>query len=321
MHNVADKDAPIAVIAVGGNALAPEGGGTSLHDQARAAADAASHIVDVAEQGWRIVLTHGNGPQVGYILRRSELAMGEVPPVPMDYATADTQGAIGDMFQRSLYNTLHCRGVSTRVVTVVTQVVVDEHDPAFLNPTKPIGSVMDEATARQRAQANGWSIMEEAGRGWRRCVASPQPKTVVETDTIQTLLAQNHIVIACGGGGIPVTMAEDGTLCNREAVIDKDLASALLARQLGAQRLLIVTAVPKVAINFGKPEQRWLDHLTVAEAERYMQEGHFGKGSMGPKIEAVLDYVRANPQGEGIVTDISNMGAALAGAGGTRISG
>ncbi|RZT38712.1 carbamate kinase [Cupriavidus agavae] len=321
MSKLGEKDAPVAVIAVGGNALAPEGGGTNLHDQARAAADAAGHIADVAEQGWRVVLTHGNGPQVGYILRRSELAIQEVPPVPMDYATADTQGAIGDMFQRSLYNALQRRGVAPRVVTVVTQVVVDEHDPAFQSPAKPIGSIMDEATARQRAQSLGWNIMEEAGRGWRRCVASPRPQRVVETDTIRALLAQNHIVIACGGGGIPVTMAADGTLCNREAVIDKDLASALLARQLGAQRLVIVTAVPKVAIHFGKPEQRWLDHLTVAEAERFMEEGHFGRGSMGPKIEAVLEYVRSEPGGEGIVTDISSMGAALAGAGGTRISG
>jgi len=315
----AADQAPIAVIAVGGNALAPEGGGTSLHDQASAAARAASHIVDVAAQGWRIVLTHGNGPQVGYILRRSELAMNEVPPVPMDYATADTQGAIGDMFQRSLYNELHRRGLSTHVATVVTQVVVDAGDPAFQNPAKPIGSIMDAATAQQLAQANGWSIMEEPGRGWRRCVASPRPQTVVEIDTIRALLDQNHIVIACGGGGIPVTREADGTLCNREAVIDKDLASALLARQLQAQRLLIVTAVPKVAIHFGKPEQRWLDRLTVAEAEQLMGEGHFGKGSMGPKVEAVLDYVNQSAHGEGVITDILNMGEALAGGGGTRI--
>lgn len=317
----AQTQRPIAVIAVGGNALAPEGAGTSLHDQARAAAEAARHIVDVAAQGWRIVLTHGNGPQVGYILRRSELALKEVPPVPMDYATADTQGAIGDMFQRSLYNELRRRGLGASVATVITQVVVDEKDPAFQNPSKPIGSVMDEATARQLAQDNGWSIMEEAGRGWRRCVASPRPSAVVEIDTVRALLDSNHIVIACGGGGIPVTRADDGTLSNREAVIDKDLASALLAQQLRAQRLLIATAVPKVAIHFGKPEQRWLDHLTMKEAEQFMQEGHFGKGSMGPKIEAILEYVANNSHGEGVVTDIANMGLALAGKAGTRVSG
>ncbi len=311
---------PTVVIAVGGNALAPEGGGTSLHDQARAAADTAKYIVDAVEQGWRVVLTHGNGPQVGYILRRSELAMAEVPPVPMDYATADTQGAIGDMFQRSLFNELLSRGLDKKVVTVVTQVLVDENDPAFKSPSKPIGSMMDEAKAKKLAKENNWNIMEEAGRGWRRCVASPSPKKVIEIDTIRTLLENNHIVIACGGGGIPVIATQDGSLTNREAVIDKDLASALLAQQLGAQRLLIATAVPKVAINFGKPEERWLDHLTIKEAEQYMLEGHFGKGSMGPKVEAVLLYLRSNPGGEGVITNIERMGVALAGQDGTRIS-
>lgn len=321
MSTVEQAPRPIAVIAVGGNALAPEGGGTTLHDQARAAAHAADHVVDVVAQGWRVVLTHGNGPQVGYILRRSELAMKEVPPVPMDYATADTQGAIGDMFQRGLYNALRRRGMAMHVATVITQVVVDEADPAFQVPSKPIGSIMDEALARQLARSNGWSIMEETGRGWRRCVASPRPRAVVEIETIRALLDRNHIVIACGGGGIPVTMDADGLLSNREAVIDKDLASSLLAQQLQAQRLLIATAVPKVAIHFGKPQQRWLDHLSVAEAERLMAEGHFGKGSMGPKIEAVLDFVLKSALSEGVVTDIPNMGTALAGAGGTRIGG
>ncbi len=308
------------VIAVGGNALAPEGGGTTLQDQAKAAAATAQYVVDAAQQGWRVVLTHGNGPQVGYILRRSELAQGEVPPVPMDYATADTQGAIGVMFQRSLFNELRKRRLDLHVASVVTQVVVDEHDPAFAKPSKPIGSAMPRAIAEQLAQTNHWSIMEEVGRGWRRCVASPKPKLVVEIETIKTLLDKQHIVIACGGGGIPVIQASDGSLFNREAVIDKDLASALLANQLGAQRLLIATAVPKVAIYFGQPEQRWLDQITVKEAEQYMREGHFGQGSMGPKIEAVLSYVTSNPHGEGLITDIPNMGAALAGKGGSRIS-
>lgn len=313
-------DYPTLVIAVGGNALAPEGGGTSLPDQAAAAARTAQYVVDVAAQGWRVVLTHGNGPQVGYILRRSELAIAEVPPVPMDYATADTQGAIGVMFQRSLFNELLARKLDRRVATVVTQVVVDAGDPAFDAPSKPIGSIMDEPTARRLAQDNGWAIMEETGRGWRRSVASPKPKAVIEIDTIRELLACNHIVIACGGGGIPVTRGADGRLTNREAVIDKDLASALLARQLHAQRLLIATAVPQVAINFGTPQQRWLDTLSLAESDRYMAEGHFGKGSMGPKIEAILGYVRDNPGAEGIVTDIPHMGAALAGKAGTRIA-
>lgn len=312
---------PIAVIAVGGNALAPEGSGTSLANQAENAARTAQYMVDVATQGWRVVLTHGNGPQVGYILRRSEMAMAEVPPVPMDYATADTQGAIGVMFQRSIYNEFKRRNIEMQVATVVTQVVVDENDPGFLAPSKPIGSIMDEATARHFAQINGWNIMAESAGGWRRCVASPKPQAVIEIDTIQHLLNQNHIVIACGGGGIPVVRHADGTLSNREAVIDKDLASALLAGQLGARRLLIATAVPKVAINFGRPNEQWLSHLSIDEAERYLQEGHFGKGSMAPKIEAVLDYLRSVPSGEGIVTDIPNMGSAFAHEAGTRIGG
>jgi len=316
-----DNQQPVAVIAVGGNALAPEGAGTTLPNQASAAASTAQYIVDVAARGWRIVLTHGNGPQVGYILRRSELALSEVPPVPMDYATADTQGAIGVMFQRSLYNELQRRGLDLRVATVVTQVVVDENDPAFAAPSKPIGSIMDEETARRLAQANNWSIMEEPGRGWRRSVSSPKPQAVIEIDTIRALLENHHIVIACGGGGIPVTRDADGNLNNREAVIDKDLASSLLARQLGAQRLLIATAVPQVAINFGKPDERWLDRLSVTEAQRYMQEGHFGKGSMAPKIEAVLEYVRDRADQEGVITDIPHMGDALAGNAGTRIGG
>ncbi len=308
----------IAVIAVGGNALASEGGGTSIREQAEAAARTARFIVDIATSGWKVVLTHGNGPQVGYILRRSEIARNEVPIVPMDYATADTQGAIGVMFQRSFLNELHRSNSLLRVATVVTQVEVDEADPAFASPTKPIGSIMTRETAETLAQANNWSIMEETGRGWRRCVASPKPKRVVEIDTIRTLLDNNHIVIACGGGGIPVVSDGNGNLSSREAVIDKDLASSLLARQLQAERLLIATAVPQVAINFGKPDERWLDRLTLAEAKRFMGEGHFGKGSMGPKVEAVMAYVDAAP-GEGIVTDIEHMGKALKGQAGTRI--
>lgn len=314
------NQSPLAVIAVGGNALAPEGGGTSLPEQAAAAAHTAQYVAEVVAQGWRVVLTHGNGPQVGYILRRSELAIDEVPPVPMDYATADTQGAIGFMFQRSLYNEFHRRQLDRRVTTLVTQVVVDAADPAFQSPSKPIGSVMDESKARQLAAINHWSIMQSGENAWRRCVASPQPQAIIEIDTIRTLLDSHHTVIACGGGGIPVIRTADGILNNCEAVIDKDLASALLARQLNAQRFLIATAVPQVAIHFGKPNQRWLERLTVAEAEQYDREGHFGKGSMEPKIRALLDYVRNTPDAEGIITDISNMGDALVGKKGTRIS-
>jgi len=308
----------IAVIAVGGNALASEGDGTSIMDQAAAAARTAQYVIDVAAAGWQVVLTHGNGPQVGYILRRSEIAANEVPVVPMDYATADTQGAIGVMFQRSFLNELRRRGLKNPVATVVTQVEVDPDDGAFANPTKPIGSIMKREIAEDLAAKNGWSLMEEAGRGWRRCVASPQPKRVVETGTVSNLLDSGHIVIACGGGGIPVVSDNDGNLSGREAVIDKDLASSLLARELRAERLLIATAVPQVAINFGKPDVQWLSRLTLSEAGRFMDEGHFGKGSMGPKVAAVMDYVAAC-DGEGVITDIEHMGLAIEGKAGTRI--
>lgn len=308
----------IAVIAVGGNALASEGGGTSIPDQAIAAAQTAQYVIDVAAAGWQVVLTHGNGPQVGYILRRSEIAAAEVPIVPMDYATADTQGAIGVMFQRAFFNELQRRGLNKPVATVVTQVRVNPADKAFSNPTKPIGSVMTRDVAEELAAKNGWSLMEEVGRGWRRAVASPQPEEVIEVDTIRTLLNTGHIVIACGGGGIPVVADNAGNLTSREAVIDKDLASSLLACQLDAKKLLIATAVPQVAINFGKPDVKWLAQLTMSEAARYMDEGHFGQGSMGPKVAAVMDYVKAC-DGEGIITNIENMGKSIAGEAGTRI--
>lgn len=308
----------IAVIAVGGNALASANGAVSITDQAEAAAHTAGYVADIVAAGWKVVLTHGNGPQVGYILRRSELCAAEIPPVPMDYATADTQGAIGVMFQRGFLNELQRRKMTQRVATVVTQVEVASGDPAFTFPSKPIGPVMDHATASSLATQYGWTILEEKGRGWRRSVASPQPRRIIEIETIRSLLDNDHIVIACGGGGIPVTVTADGNLTNREAVIDKDLSSSLLARQLDAKRFLIATTVPQVAIRFGTPQVEWLDHLTLEEAARFMDEGQFGTGSMSPKVAAVMEYVNAC-DGEGIITDIEHMGEALAARAGTRI--
>ena len=221
------------------------------------------------EQGWRLVVSHGNGPQVGFILRRSELSEYEVDPVPVDYAVADTQGAIGYMFVKALTNELARRGLARPVVAVVTQSVVDLTDEAFKNPTKPIGSFLNEATARARQTALGWTIMEDAGRGWRRTVPSPRPQRILETETIRTLLDNGAVVVAAGGGGIPGRVQADGTVVGVEAVVDKDLASGLLAHELGADMLLIPTGVPRVAIRFGTPEQRWLDTLTVDEARAY----------------------------------------------------
>jgi carbamate kinase len=282
---------PLAIVAVGGNALIRDDQHDSIPDQYDAVVESARHIADMIEAGWDLVLTHGNGPQVGFILRRSELAADEVRPVPLDYAVGDTQGAIGYMFQKALSNALRRRGIHRHVVTVVTQTRVSRDDPAFLKPGKPIGAFLDEATARQRESSLGWTLMEDAGRGWRRTVASPQPLEILEREVIATLLAQGCVVIACGGGGIPVLVDEHQQIFGVEAVIDKDLASALLAEQLGADLLLIPTGVEQVAINFGKPDQRWLDTLSLAEAQELIAQNQFGAGSMLPKVEAIMRFV------------------------------
>jgi carbamate kinase len=306
---------PLAVVAVGGNALIQDESHNSIPDQYQAVTESVRHICDMIEAGWEMVLTHGNGPQVGFILRRSELSSNEVAPVPLDYAVGDTQGAIGYMFQKALCNELHRRGIHKPVVALVTQTRVERHDPAFNHPTKPIGAFFDHATALQRQQEFGWTLMEDAGRGWRRTVASPTPLEIIELDTIASLLHQGCIVIACGGGGIPVVRDEQGMLHGTESVIDKDLASALLAEQLGAEMLLIPTGVEQVAVNFGTPEQRWLDNLTLAEAQQLLAAGQFGAGSMQPKVEAILGFVRQSlAQGRksrGLITSPQAIKAAL----------
>jgi carbamate kinase len=297
---------PLAIVAVGGNALIRDDEHNSIPDQYEAVVESAGHIAEMIEAGWDLVLTHGNGPQVGFILRRSEIAADEVRPVPLDYAVGDTQGAIGYMFQKALSNELRRRGIDRRVVTVVTQTRVSRDDPAFRNPAKPIGAFFDEPTARKRQQELGWTLMEDAGRGWRRTVASPQPLEIMEREVIASLLAQGCVVIACGGGGIPVVVDEKQQISGVEAVIDKDLASALLAEQLGADLLLIPTGVEQVAINFGKPDQRWLDTLSLEEAKTLIAQDQFGAGSMLPKIEAIMRFVthsRANGgNGKGLIT-------------------
>ncbi|MDK9364877.1 MULTISPECIES: carbamate kinase [Lelliottia] len=315
---------PLAVVAVGGNALIQDDRRNSIPDQYAAVMESVTHITDMVEAGWDLVLTHGNGPQVGFILRRSELASGEVSPVPLDYAVGDTQGAIGYMFQKALHNELARRGIHKPVVTLVTQTLVSQHDDAFSNPSKPIGAFLDEATALERQQQLGWTLMEDAGRGWRRTVPSPAPLEIIERDTIAQLVRQGYIVIACGGGGIPVIRDEHQQLTGVEAVIDKDLASALLASQLGADLLVIPTGVEKVAINFGTPEQQWLDSLDTAEARTLLQAGQFGVGSMQPKVEAILDFVTASQQqgkqASGLITSPQAIKAALAHQNGTWIT-
>ena len=315
---------PLAVVAVGGNALIQDDRRNSIPDQYDAVIESVEHITDMVEAGWDLVLTHGNGPQVGFILRRSELASGEVAPVPLDYAVGDTQGAIGYMFQKALHNALARRGIHKPVIALVTQTRVSEEDDAFANPTKPIGAFLDEATARERQQQLGWTLMEDAGRGWRRTVPSPSPLEIIEHNTIAQLVKQGYIVIACGGGGIPVVRDAQQQLKGVEAVIDKDRASALLASQLQADLLLIPTGVEKVAINFGMPRQQWLDTLTVEQAQALVQEGQFGVGSMQPKVEAILDFVNTSQQqgkyASGLITSPQAIKAALSHQSGTWIT-
>jgi len=266
------------------------------------------------------VVTHGNGPQVGFILRRSELAIAEVPPVPMDYAGADIQGAVGYMFVKALRNAFRRRAIRREAVAVVTQTVVDRDDPAFANPTKPIGSHMDEARAKKLAAQYHWTVREDAGRGWRRVVPSPLPQRIIETSLIRGLANDGHVVVCCGGGGIPVIEDPAGDLKGVEAVIDKDLASSLLARSMGADTLVLPTGVEKVALDFNKPSQRWLDRMTLAEAKRHHAEDQFDAGSMGPKVAALIDFVGGGGR-LGLITNPQNVARALRGETGTRIVG
>jgi carbamate kinase len=312
----------LAVIAIGGNSLIKDDKTVTVESQYQAAKETCMHIADMIEQGWEVAIGHGNGPQVGYILRRSEIAAktAGMHEVPLDACGADSQGAIGYALQQNLQNILYQRGIKKRVVTVVTQTLVDRNDPAFKNPTKPIGSFMDEAEAKHRQAEQGWTVVEDAGRGWRRVVASPLPKEIVELETIQAILEKGIVTITVGGGGIPVIDPGDGNYEGVAAVIDKDFASSLLAREIKADLFVISTAVEKVAIHFGKPEQKWLDKISLSEARAYLAAGtHFARGSMAPKIQAVIWFLEANPQARALITNPENLGRALKGETGTWI--
>src|SRR6185436_8729246 len=302
---------PLAVVAVGGNALIRDAQHMALADQYDAVCDSATHVATMIAAGWNVVLTHGNGPQVGFILRRSEIADGQVPTVPVQYAVGDTQGAIGFMFQNALGNALLQRGIRIPVVTLVTQTLVDRRDPAFAKPDKPIGSFMTEEVARQLAAKLAWTVMQDGNRGWRRAIASPQPVRVVEAPIIERLAREGVMIIACGGGGIAVEELAGGELRGVEAVIDKDRASALLAIEMNADLLMIPTGVERVAIRYGQPGEEWLGRISVAQAEAYAAEGHFGAGSMGPKIEALLNFVKRRAGGRGVITNAENIERAL----------
>lgn len=315
-----EKFEKVAVIAIGGNSLVNKGR-ESIADQYAAVAETAKHIVDMIESGWTVAIGHGNGPQVGFVLRRSEIAhrVEGLHEVPLDVCGADTQGATGYMLQQNLYNEFLSRGIDKKVATVVTQVEVDLNDPAFQNPSKPIGTFMEKEQALDKKDKEGWSVVEDAGRGWRRVVPSPLPKRVVEEPAIKALVAQGMCVITVGGGGIPVVADEAGKLKGIAAVIDKDYASSLLGNLVGAELFVISTAVEKVAINWGKPEQKWLDQITVAEAKAYLAEGtHFAKGSMAPKIQACIWFLERGGK-KALITNPENIGRALRGETGTWI--
>ncbi len=311
----------IAVVAIGGNSLIKDKRHQTIIDQYLAAKETTRHIADMIEEGWEVAIGHGNGPQVGFILRRSEIAhnVEGLHEIPLDVCGADSQGGIGYSLQQNLQNELRSRGIDKPVVTLVTQVEVDKDDPAFHTPTKPIGSFMTEMDARQREKAMGWAVVEDAGRGWRRVVASPLPKRVVELEAVKTLVQARTVVITVGGGGIPVVDQGNGSYVGVAAVIDKDFASALLANSIGAELFLISTAVEKVALNFGKPNQESIDRMTAAEAKGYLEEGvHFAKGSMAPKIRAILWFLEGGGK-NAIITTPENIGRALKGETGTWV--
>ena len=315
-----EKSSPVAVVAIGGNSLILDNKHPDVAHQWDAVRQTSHYIAEMVEDGWIVVVTHGNGPQVGFILRRNEIAASEVHPTPLDLIGADTQGSIGFMLQQTLHNEFLQRKIDRQCITLVTQVRVEAADPAFQHPTKPIGGFMDEAGARQ-FEKEGWQVVEDAGRGWRRVVASPEPVEIVEEKAIAQAVALGWIVVAVGGGGIPVVRNAKGELSSVYAVIDKDRASSLLASSIDADLFLISTGVERVAINFGKPNQTDLTDMTVAQAHAYMKEGHFAPGSMLPKIEACIRFLEHSqkPEACAVITNPENLGRALRGETGTRI--
>ena len=319
--NSQERATNLAVVAIGGNSLIADSSRPEIVHQWDAVQETTGQIAGMIESGWQgVVITHGNGPQVGFILRRNELALGEVHTIPFSLVVADTQGSIGFMLQQALNNDFRQRKIPRETTTIITQTRVDENDPAFENPSKPIGSFLDEETART-FESRGWKVMEDAGRGWRRVVPSPRPVEIVEIEAVRQAVEMGWVVVACGGGGIPVARNAADELRGVSAVIDKDMASSLLAVDLGADLFLISTGIEKVALHFGKPEQVDLGQLTVAGAKRYRAEGHFAAGSMQPKIDACIGFLEnsRNPHARCLITNPQNLQRALAGETGTEI--
>jgi carbamate kinase len=309
----------LAVLAIGGNSLIKDKNHIALSSQYEAVKETANYIVDLVAEGLSLVITHGNGPQVGFIYRRGELARHELPLIPLDICGADTQGAIGYMIEKALLNDFRRRKIDKKVTAVVTQVIVDKNDRSFRNPTKPIGSFMSEKDALAHKKESGWEVVEDAGRGFRRVVPSPIPREIIALDVIRLLVEKGYIVIAAGGGGIPVIRNEKGDLEGVEAVIDKDLGSSLLARNLGADTFIISTAIDAVYLNFGEKNQKPLLRVSLPEVKRYLEEGHFKPGSMKPKIEAVIEFLEAGGE-TAIITSPENLLQAVKGESGTTIT-
>lgn len=310
----------VAVVAIGGNSLIKSKQHQTVEDQYKAAQETSIHLVDMIEAGWNIAIGHGNGPQVGFILRRSEIAhkVEGMHELTLDVCGADSQGAIGYALQQNIQNELKERGIDKPVATVITQVRVDPNDPAFQTPAKPIGTFMEAEEANKKKEELGWNVVEDSGRGWRRVVPSPLPVEIMELEAIKALINSGTITITVGGGGIPVIQTEDG-IKGTAAVIDKDFASAFLANKIKADMLLISTAVEKVSLNFGKPNQVELDQMTVTEAKQYLEEGtHFAKGSMEPKVKAIVQFLEQGGK-EALITNPENISRALKGETGTRI--
>jgi len=307
------------VVALGGNAILRRGDNGTIEAQFERSEEAMAHIVPLIAAGHHVVLTHGNGPIVGNILLRNEAARDQVPPMPLYIADADSEGGIGVMLQQALANALRRTGIKRPVATVVTQVVVDGSDPAFVQPTKPIGPIYSAEEAERLAHERGWVMSDQPGCGWRRIVASPRPLRVVETPSIEALVAAGHVVIAAGGGGVPVVEAPDGTLSGIDAVVDKDWASAVLAREVGADVLVILMEADAVYLDWDTPSARRLDRLTVAEAERLLESDAFASGSVGPKVAAAAQFARETGR-EALICASEHFEAALAGSSGTRIT-
>jgi len=313
------KKKETVLIALGGNALQRSGEKGTAEEQLAHVRETSDRCVEILEGGYSLVITHGNGPQVGSILLKNEYSEDKLPPMPLDICGAETQGMIGYMIQQQLYNYLRAKNRKENVVTLCTQTLVDQKDPAFKTPTKPIGPFYTEKHAHELREAKGWHIIEQVGKGFRRVVPSPMPIDIIEADIIKKCIADGVIVVACGGGGIPVIKEANGNLKGVEAVIDKDRTAAVLGHKIGAEILMILTDVEQVAINFGTPQQKNLDHLTIEEAKKYLKEGEFGVGSMGPKVEAACTFIQSGGK-RALITSLEKAKDALEGLTGTSIT-